>query len=75
MSNGFSFGGTAPLHPPAAVEHNRRARPMTELLRHRATFIEYLRQRIEDEDWHGAADAACDLRELDCEIRMTEAAK
>lgn len=69
-------GNTASLRPPAAVEHNNRSRHhMPELLRHRATFIEYLRHRIEDEDWHGASEAANDLRELDCEIRMTEAAR
>lgn len=50
-----------------------RTRPLDELLRHRATFIEYARHRLEDEDWHGLSDAANDLRELDVEIRMTEA--
>ena len=51
-----------------------RARPMDELQRHRATLIEYARHRLEDEDWHGLSDAANDLRELDVEIRMTDAA-
>lgn len=52
---------------------NDRRRPIAELLRHRATFIEYARHRLEDEDWHGLSDAANNLRELDVEIRMTEA--
>lgn len=47
---------------------------MAELVRHRATLIEYASHRLEDEDWHGLSDAANDLRELDVEIRMTEAA-
>jgi phage-related protein len=47
---------------------------LEKLQRHRATFIEYALQRIEDEDWHGLSDVANDLRELDVEIRMTEAA-
>jgi hypothetical protein len=46
---------------------------MSELLRHRETFIQYAADRLEDEDWHGLSDAANDLRELDVEIRMTEA--
>lgn len=47
---------------------------LAQLHRHRATFIEYARHRLEDEDWHGLSDAANDLRELDVEIRITEAA-
>ena len=41
------------------------------LERHRATLVQYVKDRIEDEDWHGLSDAANDLRELDVEIRMT----
>lgn len=35
----------------------------------RRTLIEYLRMKVDQEDWHGAADACCDLRELDAEER------
>lgn len=31
----------------------------------RRTLIEYLRMKVAVEDWHGVADAANDLRELD----------
>lgn len=59
------FIGEAPqaLRPPP-----RR----TSLQERRANFITYLRDRIDDEDWHAVSDAANDLRELDVEIRMTE---
>lgn len=35
----------------------------------RQTIVEYMRSCMEREDWHGVADAANDLRELDAEIR------
>lgn len=47
--------------------------PLGALRRRRGTYIQYMRDRIEDEDWHGVSDAANDLRELDCEIRCAEA--
>lgn len=31
----------------------------------RRILIEYLKMKTECEDWHGVADAACDLREMD----------
>lgn len=31
----------------------------------RSTLIEYLKMKVEEADWHGVADAACDLRELE----------
>ena len=46
-----------------------RQRRLDLCLRHRATYVEYCKQRIEDEDWRGLSDAANDLRELDVEIR------
>lgn len=35
----------------------------------RKILIDYLRMKIEMQDWHGVADAANDLRELDAEYR------
>lgn len=55
----------------------RTPRPETHLAachRRRANYITYMRDRIEDEDWHGVSDAANDLRELDAEIRTLEGA-
>ncbi len=40
--------------------------------RRRSNYIVYLKDRIEDEDWHGGSDACNDLRELDAEIRELE---
>lgn len=37
--------------------------------RRRETLIVYLRLKVEVQDWHGVADAANDLRELDAEER------
>lgn len=31
----------------------------------RELLIEYLKLKVNEEDWHGVADAAMDLRELD----------
>ena len=40
--------------------------------RRRANYVTYLKDRVEDEDMHGASDAANDIRELDAEIRTVE---
>ena len=31
----------------------------------RRQYTEYLQMKVDTEDWHGVADAAMDLRELD----------
>lgn len=47
-----------------------RLMPRLDHLRaHRFALIAYLRAKVDIEDWHGVADAACDLREIDAEIR------
>ncbi len=38
---------------------------MTLLERRRAVILEDLKLKVEVEDWHGVADAAMDLREID----------
>ena len=35
----------------------------------RLTLIEYLHVKAAQADWHGVADAACDLRDLEAEER------
>ena len=47
----------------------RESRRMRELHSHRATMIEYLRLRLDLEDWHGVMDAAADIREIEAEMR------
>lgn len=42
-----------------------------ELLVARQTLIEYLGMKAAAEDWHGVADAAMDLRELDVAVKLT----
>jgi len=41
----------------------------------REILIEYLLMKVEQEDWHGVADAANDLRELDSFLKGQENAK
>ena len=35
----------------------------------RRIMIEYLKMKIAEQDWHGVADAAMDLRDMDAEER------
>lgn len=35
----------------------------------KSTLIAYLRMKVDEQDWHGVADAAMDLRELEIEIK------
>lgn len=45
------------------------------LQQRRAVLIAYLAQKVAGEDWHGVADAAMDLRDLDEFVRGWHAAK
>ena len=38
---------------------------MTILANQRKILVDYLLLKVEQQDWHGVADAAMDLRELD----------
>lgn len=38
----------------------------------REILVEYLKLKVHEEDWHGVADAAMDLRELDAFERGLE---
>jgi hypothetical protein len=36
----------------------------------RVRMVAYLALKVEEQDWHGVADAAMDLREIDAMLRM-----
>jgi hypothetical protein len=38
----------------------------------KATMIHYLQMKVNEQDWHGVADAAMDLRELEVELKMCD---
>lgn len=42
---------------------------MSGLKKRREGMIAYIILKINDEDWHGVADAAMDLREIDASIK------
>lgn len=44
-------------------------RRLRSLASSRKTHLEYLSMKMGAEDWHGVADAANDLREIDAEAR------
>ena len=44
--------------------------PTAALRAHRATLITYLLSKADAEDWHGVADAANDLREVDAKLEL-----
>jgi len=41
-----------------------------QLLERRNRLINYLKLKVEEEDWHGTADACMDLRELDAKVSI-----
>lgn len=43
---------------------------ITRLESQRALMIEYLRLRLDLEDWHGVMDAAADIREIDAKLSV-----
>ena len=53
------------------IEH-RSAMTRNNLLKQRETLIEYLEMKVSVEDWHGVADAAMDLRELDVRLKVLD---
>jgi len=43
-----------------------------DLLDQKATLLAYLNMQVKRQDWHGVADAACDLRVIETELRVYE---
>lgn len=41
------------------------------LLERKKLYLEYLKLKVAESDWHGVADCAMDLRELEVEMKMT----
>jgi hypothetical protein len=52
--------------PTAAEERLKR------LGENKAQMVEYLRLKLYEEDWHGCADAAMDIRDIESEIKGIE---
>jgi hypothetical protein len=48
---------------------------LEQLVQKRAGLISYLKLKVEEEDWHGCADACMDLREIEAKMTMIEAKK
>jgi hypothetical protein len=42
------------------------------ILSQRETLIDYLKMKIEVEDWHAVCDAGMDLRELDVKLKVLD---
>jgi len=43
---------------------------ISELEDAKRTMIEYLKLKVKQEDWHGCADAAMDIREIDAKLSV-----
>lgn len=54
--------------PCACPTGTARERRIAELKLSRPRLIDYLKMKLEMEDWHGVQDAASDLRDLDSEM-------
>lgn len=42
---------------------------IAKLQRAKVVLIDYLKQKADDEDWHGVSDAANDLRDIESELK------
>jgi hypothetical protein len=42
------------------------------LLKDKSGMIEYLKLKLDQEDWHGVADAAMDIREIVAKLEILE---
>jgi hypothetical protein len=51
-----------------STEADGRGDRIAFLLSSRPKLIDYLKMKLEAEDWHGVQDAASDLRDLDSEL-------
>ena len=49
---------------------NSATKSISELDKQRETLISYLLSKVEIADWHGVADAAMDLREIEVQIKL-----
>jgi hypothetical protein len=49
---------------PKIIIHNK----IKDLLDRKVMMLEYLKLKVREEDWHGVADAAMDLRDIESEL-------
>lgn len=49
-----------------------REAKLEELEKKRQIFIEYLTEKIKEEDWHAVADACCDIREVETKMKTLQ---
>ena len=52
------------LHLNFSTEEKRIIAQIETLHKHKSQMNDYLRLKVEQEDWHGVADAAMDIREI-----------
>ncbi len=45
---------------------------IADLNQRKERMIDYLKLKIEESDWHGVADAAMDIREIEAAIKVWE---
>ena len=43
---------------------------ISELEEAKRVMVEYLKSKVKQEDWHGTADAAMDIREIDAKLSI-----
>lgn len=43
-----------------------------DLLEEKKILLQYIMMKIKQQDWHGVADAAMDLREIEVKIKNTK---
>ena len=48
------------------------ARLRIQLSASRAVYVDYIRDRMQAEDWHGCQDAGSDLREIDAKLEVLD---
>lgn len=48
---------------------------MTSYEKSKKLLVDYIKLKLEEEDWHGASDACCDLRDLEWYHRGLEAGR
>lgn len=58
------------LKPTVSIGKKQISYFIEKLINKRCMMIDYLKLKTSEEDWHGVADAAMDIREIDAELKI-----
>lgn len=77
LTNTLDMADDRPAEAPITVEYGSKEAPLLRsqlalqaLAERKLTMTNYLHMKVQEQDWHGVADAAMDLRDIEAAVAV-----